>query len=227
MTIDPLNTLAVVAGALVAVDPSLVFDPGFQLTFGATTGILLGVQRLVTAVLPQAPKGIATKVRLMAGALLAATVCAEAALFPIGATLFSRISVAGLVLNFVAIPLMAVTQLAGMAAVALFLGHVPSALVAGWIAHVAAAGIVDSTALIVWAPWLVWRLRAPHLGLTAAYYGGWIVWFAAVGSPRIRQSALVAVTMSGAAILTAPLPGLASIRTGEVCAAETTDRHAP
>ncbi len=49
-------------------------------------------------------------------AMLAASVAAEAALFPIAAFVFSRVTVAGLVLNFAAIPLMAVTQIAGMVA---------------------------------------------------------------------------------------------------------------
>ena len=45
--------------------------------------------------------------------LFAATLCAEAVLMPIGAARFGRVSLAGLVLNFAAIPLMTVTQVGG------------------------------------------------------------------------------------------------------------------
>ena len=50
-------------------------------------------------------------------ALLVASACAEIALLPIGAFVFSRVTFAGLIVNFAAIPLMAVVQIAGMAAV--------------------------------------------------------------------------------------------------------------
>ena len=45
--------------------------------------------------------------------------CAEIALLPIGAFVFSRVTFAGLIVNFAAIPLMTLVQIAGMAAVAL------------------------------------------------------------------------------------------------------------
>ncbi len=50
-------------------------------------------------------------------ALFAASLCAEIALLPIGARVFSRVTFAGLLVNFAAIPLMTVVQMAGMAAV--------------------------------------------------------------------------------------------------------------
>ena len=39
---DPLNALALIAAALVACAPAKIFDPGLQLTFVATAGILIG-----------------------------------------------------------------------------------------------------------------------------------------------------------------------------------------
>ncbi len=53
--------------------------------------------------------------------MFAASVAAEALLFPVGALVFSRVTFAGLALNFLAIPLMAVAQIAGMAVVPLAL----------------------------------------------------------------------------------------------------------
>ena len=78
-------------------------DPGFLLSFGATFGILTAVPRLLES-LRHLPRGL----RLAAG-VLAATVAAEMVLLPIGAAIFSRVTVNGLLLNFAAIPLMTAT----------------------------------------------------------------------------------------------------------------------
>ena len=87
-------------------------DAGFALTFGATLGILIGLResrgcwRLPAWAQP-------------AVALFAASLCAEIALLPIGALVFSRVTFAGLLVNFAAIPLMTVVQIAGMVVVGL------------------------------------------------------------------------------------------------------------
>ena len=215
---DPLNTLALAAGCLVAADPRSLVDPGFQLTFGATAGLLIGVPRLMAWAdgdggLPVAARWLAVPVT----GLLAATICAELALFPVGALHFSRVTVAGLGLNFAAVPLMSVTQLAGMTAVGLADLSPPAAAAAGWVAHVAAAGIVDSTRILAWAPWLSWRLPAPGMLIVAGYYAGWVVWLAAARGrpPRWCGAALVAV--SAAAMLAAPIPGRTGWRMSDAC----------
>lgn len=249
---DPLNTLALAAGCLVAADPRALVDPGFQLTFGATAGLLVGVPRLMAwagdsdAAKPARPEhaGRARAVRFLlapAAGLLVATVCAELALFPIGALHFSRVTVAGLGLNFAAIPLMSVTQLAGMAAVGLAPVSPAAAEAAGWAAHAAAAGIVESTHLLAWAPWLSWRLPAPGPAAVAVYYAGWVVGLAAGcgcrkgpagaslpgsvpgagglgrGRGAARWVGAALVLASAAAMLAAPIPGLAGRRAADAC----------
>ena len=105
----PLNTLAFVAACLVATQPLSVVDPAFVLTFGATLAILVVMPIVANRRFPRAVAPIVT--------MLAASVATEAMLFPVGALIFSRVTFAGLVLNFVAIPLMGVAQVAGMALV--------------------------------------------------------------------------------------------------------------
>lgn len=212
--IDPLNTLALAAGCLVAVEPLSLLDPGFQLTFGATAGLLLGVPRLMRWADRAAPLPAAVR-RLLAApvGLLAATICAELALFPIGALHFSRVTIAGLVLNFAAIPLMTVTQIAGMVAVALAPVHLPTAAVPGWAAHVAAAGIVESTRLVDWVPWLDWRLPAPGPVVIGSYYLGWVLWLAS-GRRGWRRAGATLAAAGAAAILAAPLPAWLGGRDG-------------
>ncbi len=215
---DPLNTLALAAGCLVAADPRSMVDPGFQLTFGATAGLLIGVPRLMAWA--DRDGGVPATARFLlipAAGLLAATICAELALFPVGALHFSRVTVAGLGLNFAAVPLMSVTQLAGMAAVGLAAVSSPAAEVAGWVAHVAAAGIVDSTRILVWAPWLSWRLPAPGLLVVAGYYTGWVVWLSAGRGRHPRWCGAALVAVSAAAMLAAPIPGRTGWRASDAC----------
>lgn len=202
----PLNTLALAGACLVAASPEQLADPGFQLTFGATLGILAGMPRLAgsaasTAVDRLGPRGRpAAKAALL---LLGATVCAEVALLPIAATWFSRISLAGLLLNFAAIPLMTVTQLAGMAAAALAPAWPPAAVAVGFVAHLAAFGIVESTRLVDAAPALVVDVAKPYPALAAVYYGAWALWLRA---PRrwMRGVAFCAAAVATAGVVAPP-----------------------
>ena len=215
---DPLNTLALAAGCLAAADPRSLVDPGFQLTFGATAGLLVGVPRLMAWAGGGAPRSAAVRFLLVpAAGLLAATICAELALFPLGAFHFSRVTVAGLGLNFAAIPLMSAAQLAGMAVVALTPVSPAMAGAAGWIAHAAAAGIVESTRVLAWAPWLSWRLPAPGPGVLALYYAGWLLWLAA---GRVRPMRWFGAALAGtgaAAMLAAPLPWGTGSQAADAC----------
>ena len=88
----PLNTLAFAAGCLVAAQPLAIVDPAFVLTFGATLAILLVMPVVAGLGLPRRLAPVA--------AMFAASIAAEAALFPVSALVFSRVTFAGLALNF-------------------------------------------------------------------------------------------------------------------------------
>ena len=172
----PVNTLACVAGYLVAADPLSVADPAFVLTFGATFAILAVAPALARRRLPRLLVPPVT--------LLVASAATEALLLPVGAVLFSRVTFAGLVLNFLAIPLMAITQLAGMAVVpAMFIARWLS-LSCGGVAHLGAAGLVWSADLVRFAPAITFRVAAPGWPCVAVYYGALMVfWFRRTRSP--------------------------------------------
>jgi competence protein ComEC len=173
----PLNSLAVACALLVLATPGAVADVAFWLTSGATLGILAGVG-LAGTLLPRTPW-----LRAPAGLLLT-SVCAEIALLPVAALVFSRVTFAGLGLNFAAIPLMSVAQVAGMAAVLLDPVWSGAANAAGYLAHAGAWGLVRSAALVDLLPWLSWRLPPPHWVILAGYYAGW----AAALWPRRRPA---------------------------------------
>ena len=95
----------------------MALSPPAHLSFGATLGILLGTPHLLSPGGHRRGSLVMRGVRSLgraAAAVLAATACAELSLGPIGASLFGRVTFAGLLLNFVAIPLMTVVQVAGV-----------------------------------------------------------------------------------------------------------------
>jgi len=182
----PLNALAVAAIGALAAAPLSSCDPGFLLSFGATLGILLGAPAVVSLLPARARRSQAaggtfslrsSSARLGAGAvrglaaLLAATVCAEAALAPLAASLFSRVTFAGLILNFAAIPLMTIEQLSSMAVLVAAAAAPALAPVFGYAADRSAAALVGCARLVDVAPWLAVDVAPPAWWVAALYYG--------------------------------------------------------
>ena len=174
-----LNALAVTAALLVVADPLAVADPAFVLTFGATLAILV-VVALTRRPAESPPLRVLRALSSAALTMLVASAAVEALLFPVGAFVFSRITFAGLALNFLAIPLMAVAQIAGMVVVPIAAVSPPAAALAGLIAHLGAAGLVASADLVRFAPFLAYRIAPPSVAVIAVYYGSvalsWILW---------------------------------------------------
>jgi competence protein ComEC len=215
----PLNALAVAAAILAAALPLAVVEPAFLLTFGATLAIL------AVAPTPMQPQpGFAAAARSAARAMFVASAAAELMLFPVGAVAFSRVTVAGLALNFVAIPLMAVAQMAGMAVVGAALVSTALASWLGWVAHIGAAGLVRSADLVTVAPMLTWRVAPPPWAAVVLYYSAgalcWALWrrrFAGVasqepGSARAIRQLSSAVAVVAAAWILANPPSLFASR---------------
>jgi competence protein ComEC len=162
----PLNALAVVAGVMVTAFPLSIADPGFLLTCGATGAILAGL-----------PKQRPLKPLV---ASLAASVAAEAVLLPLTAFFFSRVTVAGPLFGLVAIPSMAIAQVAGMAVVPASLLSPALASLVGLVACAGAEGLIRSASLIDHVPALTWRVAPPSAWVLVLYYAGltaaWTLW---------------------------------------------------
>jgi competence protein ComEC len=205
----PFNSVAVSAGLTAAIDPLAICDAGAWLTYGATVAILAG-----TPVLTASVRAAPLAVRAPAG-LFAASVSAEAALLPVSAIVFSRVTGAGLLLNFAAIPLMTAVQAGGMAVLAAAL-LVPAAVPAcASVAHAAAWGLVESARLVDVVPWVVTRVPAPGPWAVAVYYAAALAWLAAARPalaarrrPALerwgRRGALAALAAAGAWIVLTP-----------------------
>ncbi len=203
-----INILAVAAMFGLAASPTAVLDSGFLLSFGATLGILIGVPRLTgpwtTHARRRSKVSILSAVRRLAGAaatMLAATVAAEIALAPIGAALFGRVTGAGLLLNFAAIPLMTVVQAGSLATLGAWLVDADIARSCGYVVHLAARGLVDSARLVDFAPWLARELAPPAWGLVMAYYGALVL---ALLRTRLTRGAAALTALLGLLIVVAP-----------------------
>jgi len=130
------QAVAVAASLMLVVWPLDLRDPGFELTFGAAGALLVLSERLVL------PRSWPLVVRWAVGAV-AASLAVEIALLPVQAAAFSRVTLAGVILNLLAVPAMTIVQMAGMLAVALDVAHLPAG-VAGAAADWAARLIVGS-----------------------------------------------------------------------------------
>jgi len=235
----PTRILAVVGVIAVMRDPLMVVMPGAWLSFGATLGILLCARRLVDAVFPLPPARGAGRWRSLlrtAAALGAATLAAESMLLPVGAWMFSRVSVAGVLLNLVAIPAMTVVQIAGILAMApetFTWVHVPAAAAT----HSAATLLVESARFVDWVPWVAWRVPPPPVPVLVTYY----VAVAVVLARHVpRQAQMAAAAVAGVMLvvlatgplvtLAQPAPGtlratILDVGQGEAVVLQFPDRH--
>ena len=161
-----LQALGLSLAVAVCRAPLDVRDVGAVLTFGATAA-LLSAGRLARAAFGREVAGVWGWVL----ATLLATAVVELVLLPVTARAFGQITVAGLLLNLLALPLMSVVQVAAMVAVAA--GGVPLLdTTAGWRAGMAARGLLWSAGLVEVAPWLAPTIVPPAWGLVLAYYLG-------------------------------------------------------
>jgi competence protein ComEC len=175
------------AVAILIVHPLDISDPGFMLTFGATAALVEGGRR-GAALLPR------SRVGSWAMASLIGSIAVEAALLPVSASAFSRVTSAGLILNLLAVPAMAIMQ---MAAMIVTLADSLSTLAgaAGWVAHVAAVTLVSSASLVREAPWLAARVPAPGAALVIVYYAAMAVMIAGRGRFRASGAIVFAATV--------------------------------
>jgi competence protein ComEC len=192
---------------VLAADPLLVVDVGAWLSFGAVLGIIVGAGRVASWIdgtfsATRSPLG---RLRQATIALMSATLSVEVILLPVNASVFSRVGVAGLLLNFIAIPAMAVVQIAGLLLLVVGAWWDGAAVGTAWLAHAAVRALVGSAALVEIVPWLSWRVPPTSMVWTVAFYaaGGLAllhVWL----RPIWRQSAAGVAAFAAVVLVMAP-----------------------
>jgi competence protein ComEC len=165
---DLANLLGFAAAALLVYEPSAVGDVSFQLSFGATLGILL-LLRPVSALLPALP--------LQAELAIAVSLAAQAALLPALAAHFHRLAPAALVLNLAAGPLSAAVLFSGFA---LLVVHALAPALSGLAADVSwicAHALLRSGDAVRALPWLDLRVPTPSCLAVLVYFLGLALFF--------------------------------------------------
>ena len=212
---DPAAAVAVAAATLACWSPLSLVEPAFGLTFGASVAILVIAPRVI-ALWPLSPMAS------VPAALLASSIAAEAGVLPLSAWFFSRMTVAGLALNFAAIPLMAVVQIGGLIVVAAALVSMDAARVIGTVPSWAAEQLVSSARLVRAAPWAAWRVPPPPLAVLLAYYlaGATLVsrsaWPRTVCRDAGRWTIVAGAAWVGATLWIAAAPSLAAAHPGQL-----------
>jgi len=194
-----LNAVAVTVAALIAVTPLAVVDVAFWLTVLASLAILLQADRFARAIeqpiLPRLPPWGAPIVR-GASLLAGATLAAEGTVGPITAYAFGQATLAGLLLNFAAVPLMSVVQCAGLAILAGAAVHPSVAAAPALVARLAANGIVWSAGLVDVFPWTAWRLLPPPFWIVGVAVAAWaLMWQRGGAGPRRTAAAIWAASV--------------------------------
>jgi competence protein ComEC len=189
-----LNAVAVTVALLIVATPLTVVDVGFWLTVLASLAILSQAERCARWLTDRVPRGmppplawLAAQIALLTGA----TIAAEGAVGPVTAYSFGQATLAGLVLNIAAVPLMTVVQGAGLVLLAAAAVHPAVAAVPAAVARWAADGIVHSAGLVDAMPWTAWTLVPPPLWLTVTAIAAWWILWESGGHPRRRTAAAV------------------------------------
>jgi competence protein ComEC len=182
------NSLALAAMAILAVRPGDLLEPGFQLSFAATFGIVIA----------PLPRGI------ILGAL-GASAAAQLAVLPIALSHFNQLSTIGVIANLGVVPLAAVATILGLAAVCLsFLNDALAAVAfdAVWPVLLALRGIV---ALAARMPGAVVYLPAPGWIAVTCYVASLallLLWWRS----RRRRALLVGASLLAGAVASAAWP---------------------
>jgi competence protein ComEC len=151
---SPVPALSIAVIGLVAIDPWLAMSYGFALSVAATTGLVLWVPRIINFLERKTSK----RIPLWVIQILAVTIAAQFAVFPLLVALGSPLSLSAIPANMLAVPLAGPTMVLGLlAALVTPLSSELGVLVA-WIAACFAeliANIAHYSAQLSWLhiPW--------------------------------------------------------------------------
>ena len=208
----PRQAIALTAAVMAVVAPLDVVNPGFVLTFGATCALLESARWIGGGAGAAGGPVDTNRMRRWAAASIGASVAVEIVLIPVSAGSFSRVTLAGPILNLAAVPLMAVAQVSGLLVVVVDRWSVLAGP-AGWLASTSASAIVESARLVDALPAFSWRVPPPGAALVVVYYLALLTILFAI-RPRVRLAAAAVFVV--ALLTTIGVPGRrdASVPTG-------------
>jgi len=189
-----VNALALAVLALLLWRPGDLWEPGFQLSFAATAGIVYLTPRLATAMTDRGwPVWLAAAVAVSLGA--------QAAVTPLMLVHFNQLSLIGVGANLAVVPLAGIATTLGMLALLVELVSGPLAALLFqtlWLILLILHALVWIAAAV---PAAMVHLPAPGVGTLVAWYAALLLAPATVASPRIRAGVgLLLVTVAGLSV---------------------------
>ncbi|MEE4351593.1 MAG: DNA internalization-related competence protein ComEC/Rec2 [Desulfatiglans sp.] len=183
------SSLALAALVILALDPQAIFSMSFQLSFGAVIGILwitpVFLKALPSPHGPREKRPLFYRLYLYFGGLIAATSAATIFLLPLISFYFHRVSLAGILANITAVPILGMWVLpSGL----LSLGILPfSTKMAGFLLGLSAWGlnimmeVIDLWAGLSWSSvWTItpnlFEMSLFYLLLIAIFFVGYRLW---------------------------------------------------
>jgi competence protein ComEC len=159
--VNLINTISISAFILLVFNPFSLFGVGFQLTFAATFSIILFFPRIIKY-LPRLPLRISE--------ILVLSLTAQLGVIPFIASSFNRVTFSSLILNYAALPLVALIMAGGY----IFL---PLSLASSFLAQLLAKGIESLINLLISCSHLFdrfslisYRIPTPHLMTIIGYF---------------------------------------------------------
>jgi len=159
--VNLINTISLAAFILLLFNPFNLFDAGFQLTFAATFFIILFFQKIIKY-LPKLPLRISE--------MFVISLTAQLGVMPIMVSSFNRVTLSSLILNFAAVPLVAVIMASGFV-------FFPLSFVSPFLAQLLAKGIKFLIGLLLICSHLFdrlhllsYRIPSPHIFTIIGYF---------------------------------------------------------
>jgi competence protein ComEC len=203
-----LNTLAIVAAGMALFNPLVLWDIGFQLSFGATLGLVLYASPLQNAVEAFLARRfsvtVAQKVIGPLSEYFLMTLAAQLTTLPIIIYYFGRVSLVSLIANPFILPAQPALMVLGGLAVALGKIYLPLGQFVGFFAWPFASYTIRMVEFFNGWPNGVWVLGDFNLLFIIVFYGilfgltlaaARFAWVSSAISPSVTLSALAVVTV--------------------------------
>lgn len=201
---DTYSAMAVSCIILLAINPCMLFNIGFQLSYGATLGIVMLSKNIENTAVCRIIHG-------KAGGILSATLAAQIGVLPVTLIHFNKISVISIIPNILAAPMLELITILGML-MAVF-GQF-SLAISKFIGYLNCNFLSLVLYIAKWAsdvPFSVARTATPSLALAMAYYC--VIWFLLWYKPlkgirlKMRHTAAVLTFAAVVVLIGYLLPG--------------------
>jgi competence protein ComEC len=200
--VNLINTISISAFILLVFNPFSLFNVGFQLTFTATFSIILFFPRIIKY-FPRLPLRISE--------ILVLSLTAQLGVIPLIASSFNRVTFSSLILNYAALPLVALIMAGGY----IFL---PLSLASSFLAQLLAKGIeslinlinllISCSHLLDGFSFISYRIPTPHLMTIIGYFLFFLLLLLPVKIKRQKLVIIVLFLVFFTVLISYPFPSL-------------------